>query len=42
MGCVGEVGGVGAPGVGDHDAVEVAQGGLEKSGFGREIHLSGL
>ena len=42
MGGVGEVCGVGAAGVGDHDAAEVAQGGLEKGGFGREIHLSGL
>ncbi len=39
MGGVGEVGGVGAAGVGDHDAAEIAEGGLEEGGFGGEIHL---
>src|SRR3984957_10778735 len=39
VGRVGEPGGVGASGVGDHDAAEVAEGGLKESGFGGEIHL---
>ena len=42
MGGVGEVGGVSAAGVGDHHAAEISQGGLEESGFGGKIHLSGL
>ena len=39
VGGVGEVGGVGTAGVGDHDAAEVTEGGLEEGGFGGEIHL---
>jgi len=34
MGGVGEIGGVGASGVGDEERAEVAEGGLEEGGFG--------
>ena len=39
MSGVGEVGGVGAAGVGDEDAAQILQGGLEERGFGGEVHL---
>ena len=39
MGGVREVGGVSATGVGDEDAAEFSEGGVEESAFGGEIHL---
>ena len=42
MGSVCEVGGVGPAGVGDEDAAEVAESGLEESGFLRQIHRDAL
>ena len=39
MGGVGEVGGVGAAGVGDEEGAEIFESGLEEGGFLGQIHL---